>query len=123
MIKQKRNGYRIILLGLTLAFLHSALMLPLADSAEKDNHQQNLALSQSGPNHTSHSDPISLPGEEKEEENRTEKDSKFFLDILDSSIVYSSSLQVELVSFCFERTQASLTAGIPLYLLKSSFLI
>jgi hypothetical protein len=122
MVRQKSNGIKFILLGMIVAFLYSALILPLSNTSVEDGQERSLALTQSG-NHASHQAPISIPGEEKEEENRGEKDSKFATDIPTSTLHYSISLQIETVSFCFSCTHANLAADIPIYLLKNSFLI
>ena len=120
---QKSSGVRFILLGLIVAFLHSALILPLADSPGKVSTKRDITISSSSDSHSSQNGPISLPGEEKEEENRAEKDSKFAFEVLDSTFEYSLNLQIETVSFQFDLTRTSLQSDTPLYLLKQSFLI
>ena len=120
----KSKQLRLILIGLICAFLHSALILPLAYSSVSKTEKQNLALSQTGDSHSTPNSPISLPGEEKEEEeNRAEKDSKLIIFNFDSILDFSFNQLAELKSFCLVSERLVNKIEVPIFLLKRSLLI
>lgn len=122
MTYQKCISTKLTLLGLIAAFLYSALVLPVANTVLEKAYENNLTLLHST-GHSAPNTPIPLQGEEKEEENRSEKDSKFIASFLVSPIEFSLDLRIvysknRWVNFC--PTPLSST---PLYLLKNSFQI
>jgi hypothetical protein len=122
MSSQKSIGIKFTLLGLTVAFLYSALVIPVSGIDLQKTQDSNLTLNQAG-NHTSPNAPLPLPGEEKEEETRGEKDSKFILAFICSSVEFSQILRVEHVKKRWLHSSLAPAQSTPLYLLKHSLLI
>lgn len=116
------NRKSFALMGLLLAFMLSAVVIPAFGSTQEKSDSK-IHLTDTTDAHTSQGVPLTLPGEKEEEESRTDKQHTFVLTLFSVVFEKQAVSPAEPTTWAFNHSNASALSDFPIYLAQHLLLI